>query len=216
MEIEQGRADGRERDARSRPERPAGCRAPRDPRVSGSSARPGASAKARSPAPISTSPVRPSSARAKTVTTSPAVAAAASPSRRAEHRHQGRVQPALADDPAHEVGQPERRQKRIRHGPRAERLREQHVADESEDPRRARAEADQKGGADDRHAASRLAGCGVLSKGKVRSALWVVLAQPAVPRRFRSPAVMPGLDPAPATFDPPPRERRGWPDQVRP
>ena len=64
---------------------------------------------------------------------------------RAEHRHEGGIQPAFAGDAADEVRQSERRQKRIRHRPGAKRLREQDIPDESENPRRARAEADKKG-----------------------------------------------------------------------
>ena len=82
VDIEQRRADRRERDADD-----GGKSEPRierhKPDVSGSPASPGARAKARSPAPISTIPVRPSNARAKTVTTSPAMRARASPSRAA-------------------------------------------------------------------------------------------------------------------------------------
>ena len=61
-----------------------------------------------------------------------------------ESRHESRIEPALAHHAPHKIGQPERRQKRIRHRPCAKRLREQHVPGESQDPRRARAEADQK------------------------------------------------------------------------
>ena len=70
----------------------------------------------------------------------------------AQGRHERRIEPALADDAAHQVRQAEGREKRIRHRSRAQRLREQHVPDEAENARGDRAETDQEGGADERHA----------------------------------------------------------------
>ena len=150
VDIEQRRADGRERDADDR-----GKGQPRVERHEAEGV--GLAGKARREREGEQTgadfhhPGQGEQREGKDVTTSPAVSPPP-PVEGAESRHESRVQPALADHPAHEVRQPERRQKRIRHRPRAKRLREQHIADESEDPRRARAEADQKGRADDRHA----------------------------------------------------------------
>ena len=75
----------------------------------------------------------------------------------AQGRYERRIEPAFADDPAHEIGQAEGGQKRIRHGTRPQRLREQNVPGEAENARGHGAEADQQGRADERHAPSRLA-----------------------------------------------------------
>ena len=61
----------------------------------------------------------------------------------AQGRHERRIEPAFADDPAHEIGQAEGGEKRIRHGPGSERLREQDVPDEAENAGGDGAEADQ-------------------------------------------------------------------------